>query len=124
TRRNIRSQLIQGLSDRVQCELPESLVQGETRSAIYNIVAENTQRGVSKEIIDQKKDEIYSYAANSAKEKLKVAFLLGRVAEKENIQVTREELMARIVQMAHEREVKPEKLLKDLQKSNGFGAIQ
>ncbi len=123
TRRNIRSQLIQGLSERVQCELPESLVQGETRSAIYNIVSENTQRGVSKEIIDQKKDEIYSYATNTAKEKLKVAFLLGRVAEKENIQVTREELMARIIQIAQEREMKPEKLIKDLQKSNGFGGI-
>jgi trigger factor len=123
TRRSIRSQLIQGLSERVQCELPESLVQGETRSAIYNIVAENTQRGVSKEVIDQKKDEIYSYATNTAKEKLKVAFLLGRVAEKESIQVTREELMARIVQIAQEREMKPEKLIKDLQKSNGFGGI-
>ena len=123
TRRSIRSQLIQALSDRVQCELPESLVQGETRNAVYNIVAENTQRGVSKEIIDQKKDEIYSYAANTAKEKLKVAFLLGRVAEKENLQVTREELMGRIVQIAQEREVKPEKLIKDLQKSNGFGQI-
>ncbi len=123
SRRAVRSQLIQALSERVQCELPESMVQGETRSAIYNIVAENTQRGVSKEIIDQKKDEIYSYAANSAKEKLKVAFLLGRVAEKEKIQVSREELMGRIVQIAQEREVKPEKLIKDLQKSNGFGAI-
>jgi trigger factor len=123
TRRSVRSQLIQALSDRVQCELPESLVQGETRNAVFNIVAENTQRGVSKEVIDQKKDEIYSYAANTAKEKLKVAFLLGRVAEKESIQVTREELMARIVQIAQEREVKPEKLIKDLQKSNGFGGI-
>jgi trigger factor len=123
TRRSVRSQLIQALSDRVQCELPESLVQGETRNAIYNIVAENTQRGVSKDVIDQKKDEIYSYAANSAKEKLKVSFLLGRVAEKEKIQVTREELMGRIVQIANERETKPEKLIKDLQKSNGFGAI-
>jgi trigger factor len=123
TRRNVRSQLIQGLSERVQCELPESLVQGETRSAIYNIVAENTQRGVSKEVIDQKKDEIYSYATNTAKEKLKVAFLLGRVAEKESIQVSREELMTRIIQLAQEREMKPEKLIKDLQKSHGFGGI-
>jgi trigger factor len=123
TRRHIRTQLVESLSSRVQCELPESLVQGETRSAIYNIVSENTQRGVSKEAIDQKKDEIYSYAANTAKEKLKVAFLLGRIAEKENIKVSREELMGRIVAIANEREVKPEKLVKDLQKNDGFGPI-
>jgi trigger factor len=123
SRRDVRAQLVEGLSSRVQCELPESLVQGETRNAIYNIVAENTQRGVSKETIDEKKNEIYSYAASNAKEKLKVAFLLGRIAEKEGIKVSREELMGRIVALANEREVKPEKLIKDLQKNDGFGAI-
>lgn len=123
TRRSVRSQLIQALSERVQCELPESLVQGETRNTVYSIVAENTQRGVSKEAIDEKKDEIFNYAANTAKEKLKVAFLLGRIAEKEKIQVSREELTQRVLAIAQEREVKPEKLIKDLQKSDGFGAI-
>jgi trigger factor len=122
-RRDVRSQLIESVSNRVQCELPDTLVQGETRSTVYNIVAENTQRGVSKEAIDEKKDEIYSYAASTAREKLKVAFLLGRIAEKEGIKITREELMARIIAMANEREMKPEKLLKDLQKSDGFGPI-
>jgi trigger factor len=123
TRRSIRSQLIEALSARVQCELPESLVRGETRNTVYNIVAENTQRGVSKEAIDEKKDEIFSYATNTAKEKLKVAFLLGRIAEKEKIQVSKEELMQRILAIAQEREVKPDKLVKDLQKNDGFGAI-
>lgn len=122
-RRSVRSQLINALSGKVQCELPESLVQGETRSVIYDIVAENTQRGVSKEKIDEQKNEIYSYAANSAKEKLKMAFVLGRIAEKENIKVTQQELTARILAIAQEREIKPDKLIKDLEKNNGVGAI-
>jgi trigger factor len=122
-RRSVRSQLVEGLSGRVQCELPESLVAGETRNAVYEIVADNQQRGVSKEVIDEKRDEIYSYANNGAKEKLKIAFLLGRIAEKEKVQVTREEILGRIYQIAQERQVKPDKLIKDLQKNNGINQI-
>jgi trigger factor len=123
TRRSIRSQVVENLSKRVQCDLPESLVAGETRNVIYDIVAENQQRGISKELIDEKKNEIFEYASASAKEKLKVAFLLGRIAEKENIQVTREEILGRIYQISQERQVKPEKLIKDLQKNNGISQI-
>jgi trigger factor len=123
TRKSIRAQVVEGLSKRVQCELPESLVQGETRNTIYDIVLENQQRGVTKESMDEKKDQIFQYASNTAKEKLKVAFLLGRVAEKENIRVTQEEVANRVLQIAHERQMKPEKLVKELQKSNGFGQI-
>jgi trigger factor len=122
-RSNVRSQLVASLTEKVQCELPESLVQGETRNVVYNIVAENQQRGVSKEIIEEKKDDIFSYASESAKEKLKVAFLLGRIAEKEKITVTREEILGRIYAIANERQVKPDKLIKDLQKNNGVGQI-
>jgi trigger factor len=122
-RKSIRSQLVQALSGKVQCELPETLVKGETRNTIYDIVAENQQRGVTKESMDEQRDQIFQYASNSAKERLKVAFLLGRVAEKENIRVTQDEVAQRVLQIAHERQVKPEKLVKDLQKHDGFGQI-
>ncbi len=123
TRRSIRAQLVDALTQKVQCELPDSLVQGETRNVIYDIVAENQQRGVTKEIIDEKKDEIFNFAARTAKDKLKTAFMLGRIAEKEQIKVTQQEVAQRVLYMAQEREIKPEKLVKELQKTNGFGQI-
>ena len=122
-RQSIRSQLIQALSEKLQFDLPESLVQGETRNVVYNIVAENQQRGVSKENIEEKRDEIFGYANQTAKERLKMAFLFGRIAEKEGIKVTRDEITRRVLQIAQEREIKPEKLIKDLDKSGGFGRI-
>ena len=53
-----------------------------------------------------------------------MAFVLGRIAEKENIQVTREELSNYIYHMAQERQVKPEKLINDLKKADGIRKIQ
>jgi trigger factor len=123
TRKSIRAQVAQKLTEQVQCELPEALVAGETRNAVYDIVLENQQRGVSKEVMDEKKQDIYQYANQSAREKLKIAFLLGRIAEQEKIQVTQEEVANRVLSMARQQQVRPEKLVKDLQKVNGFGQI-
>jgi len=124
TRRSVRGQLIQALTEKVQYDLPDSLVQGETRNIVYNIVAENQQRGITKDAIDEKKDEIYSYANQNAKEKLKINFLLGRIAEQEKIQVTQQELTNQVLYIAQQREIKPDKFIKDLQKNEGFGPIQ
>lgn len=123
-RANVHSQLAEAISQKVQVELPESLVQGETRSTVYSIVAENQQRGVPKENIEEKKDEIFNYANQTAKQKLKMAFLFGRIAEKEGIQVTRDELTRQILYMAQQREMKPEKFIKELEKSNGVARVQ
>ena len=123
-RRAVRDQLVSALLEKVNFELPDVLVQHETRSVVYDIVRTNQERGVSKEAIDEKKDEIYSVASNSARERVKAMLLLSRIAEKENIRASREEIGRRVVALAEQHNVKPEKLVKDLQEKNGFGQIQ
>ncbi|MBU6401169.1 MAG: trigger factor [Verrucomicrobia bacterium] len=120
----LRNQLVRGLLERVQCELPESVVMNETRHVIYDIVRENQQRGVTRETIDKQKDEIYSYASRSAKERVKAAFLLHRIAEKEGIGATQEEISGRIVALAQQYQMKPEKMLRQLRERNGIGEIE
>lgn len=116
-KRDVRNQLISALLGRVSIELPESLIDAETRGAVYDIVKANADRGVPKEAIDGKKDEIYSVATNSARERLKVTFLLGRIAEKENVKVSNEELSQHVLYLAAQRQVKPEKLVKEMRES-------
>ncbi|HVK57888.1 MAG TPA: trigger factor, partial [Candidatus Kapabacteria bacterium] len=72
---------------------------------------------------EEKRDEIFNYASQSAKERLKLGFLFGRIAEKEGIKVSREEVTRRVLQIAQQREMKPEKLVKELDKSGGFSRI-
>jgi trigger factor len=122
-RRNIRNQIVRELLNRVQFDLPESMVLNETRNVVYDIVRENQERGVSKEVINQQKDEIYNVASNSAKDRVKVSFLLNRIAEKEAIKVGQEEIMQRILMMAQQYQIKPEKLIKQLRDRGGIGEI-
>lgn len=118
--RMVRNQLIGSLLNRVQFELPESAVAHETRNVVYDLVEENAKRGVSRQTIEQQKDQIYTAAAQGAKERVKVAFLLQKLAEKENIKVSQEEIAARINTLAAMYQIPPQKFLQDLQKRNGL----
>ncbi|MHB8520820.1 MAG: trigger factor [Limisphaerales bacterium] len=120
----MRNQLVRALLERVQCELPESVVMNETRNVVYDLVRENQQRGVPRETIDKQKEEIYTYASRSAKERVKAAFLLGRIAEKEGITASKEEISQRIVALAQQYQIKPEKMLRQLQERNGLGEVE
>jgi trigger factor len=74
-------------------------------------------------MIEQEKDRIYSAAAQYAKDRVKVSFLLRKIAEKENIKVSQEEVLRRIQTMAGMYQIPPEKFIKDLQKRNGVVEI-
>ena len=115
----IRGQIVRGLLDRVNFDLPETAVAHETRNVVYDIVRENSQRGVGRNVIEKQKDEIYSAATRSAKERVKLSFLVQRIAEQENIKVSQEDVLRRAQALAAMYQIPPEKFLKDLQKRNG-----
>jgi trigger factor len=122
--REVRNQLVRALLDKVQFDLPESVVQAETRQVIYDLVRENQSRGVSKELIEKQKDEIYNFAAGNAKERVKISFLLARIAEKEGISVTQEEIANRILFLAQQNNIRPEKFVKELRQRDGIPEIR
>jgi trigger factor len=123
-KRDVHNQLVKALMDTVSFDLPESVVQHETRSVVYNIVNENQQRGVSKEKIQEQKDQIYGAAASTAKDRVKALYILGKIAEKEKIQVTQQEITQRVMLIAEQNDIKIDKLVKQLKDRNGLAEIQ
>lgn len=121
--KSVRDQVIRALLNRVNFDLPESAVQQETRNVVYDLVRENQKRGISRDLIEQQKDQIYSAAAQNAKERVKVQFLLHKIAEKESLKISNEEITHRIGTLASVYQIPVEKFVKDLQKRNGFGEI-
>jgi trigger factor len=117
--RDLRGQVVRELLNRVQFELPETAVAQMTRNAVYDIVGQNTQRGVDRETIEKKKDEIFNVASANAKERVKFSFLVHRIAEKEKLSVSQEDVMREAQVAAATYQVPLDKFLKDLQKRNG-----
>ncbi len=121
--KSVRSQLISALLAKTNFDLPESAVAHETKNVVYNIVQENTKRGVGRELIEKQKDEIYNAAATSAKERVKLAFLIQRIGEAEGIKVSQEEVLQRIQSLSQAYQIPPDKFIKDLQKRNGINEL-
>ena len=118
--KTLRTELVRALLGRVAFDLPETAVAKETRNVVYDLVQENAQRGVPRQVIEQQKEQIYSAAARNAKERVKVQFLLQKIAEKEDIKVSQEEIAQRVHHLAGLYQIPPDKFLKDLQKRNGL----
>ena len=121
--RSLTNQLVEELMSRVSFELPETALAMETRSVVYDIVRENQQRGVPKELIEEQKDQIFNAATASATNRVKANFLLQKIAEREEIKVSQEEVAARVYTLAAKYEIPPERFIKDLQKRNGVVQI-
>jgi trigger factor len=121
--RSIRNQVVQNLLNQIQCELPESMVEEETRSIVYSIVNEQQQRGVLKDAIDGQKDQIYGTANTAAKQRVKASFVFRSIAEKEGVRVEQMDVGRRLQDMAAQYKVPFEKLVKDLEKSGRINEI-
>ena len=117
-KKSIRNQCVDKLLGAVNCDLPETIVNEATRAAVHNIVQQNHQRGVGKEIIEENKDKIYANAKTDAEVRVKANYILSKIAEKEGIKVTDKELSRQVAAMAAQQKVKPQKLAQQL-KDNG-----
>ena len=117
-KKSVRNQCVDKLLDTVNCDLPETIVNEATRVGVHNIVQQNHQRGVGKEVIDENKDRIYANAKADAEVRVKANYILSKIAEKEGIKVTDQELSRQVAAMATQQKVKPQKLAQQL-KDNG-----
>jgi trigger factor len=121
--KSVRGQIIDALLASSNFELPETAVAHETKNVVYNIVQENSKRGVPRELIEKQKEEIYTAAARGAKERVKLAFLVQRIAEKEAIKVSQEEVLQEVQALSAMYQIPPDKFIKDLQKRNGINEL-
>ena len=121
--RDLRNNAYEALLKQVEFDLPESMVQNETRQLVYRIVYENQRRGVAKESIEERKDEIYKNATHQAKDRVKGGFIIGKIAEKEGIRVSREELSARIEGIARAEKQPAQKVAKQLEENGQINNI-
>lgn len=119
-----RNQIMDYLLRSTQFELPPQMLAEETRGVVYDLVRENMMRGVTKDIIDEKKEEIFGYASKSATERVRASFILSRIAEAENIKVEKKEIDARIEEMAARYQIPVPKLRARMEEKGGTFEVE
>ena len=118
-----RNEIMRQLLGRVECELPVNLVREQTQRILSDIVKENQARGIADEVLKENEKELVGTAAMSARERIKGTFVLLRIAEKEGLKVTREELWGRVAGLASKYEMTFEKMQKELEKRGAMDQI-
>lgn len=135
----IRSQLESKLSERVEAyktdqivgylnrhldfDLPEGIVNSETQHRVNEIVTENMQRGISDDSIMEHQNEILGSASDQAKVNVKTNFILGQIADEENITVDETEIMTQIEMMAARAGCSIRKMASQVKKDNRIRSL-
>jgi trigger factor len=87
------------------------------------LVQRNRERGVTDEMLKDKEKELIESAAGLAAHRLKTNFILHRIAERENIDVSGDDINARLREEAARCNVAVEKIRKELQEHDGLDAF-
>src|SRR6266446_3611379 len=117
------AQIVKYLHEQIQFELPSALLQNETRRALAELVQRNRERGITDEMLKEKEKELIDGAAGLAANRLKTNFILHRIAEREKVRVTKEDVDLRIKQEAARYDISPEKMRKELQQKDALDDV-
>ena len=109
-----RRQVTEQLGAKVDFPVPDSLVDAETQSVLRQFIEENMRRGVPQEQFEKDKKQLFEGAKKAAANRVKLQLILAKIAEKEKIEVTNEDLNNYLYREASRSGQKPDKLAKTL----------
>jgi trigger factor len=117
------AQILKFLDEHTSFDLPPALLRNETRRALNELVHRNRERGVPDEILKGKEKELIEGAGSVAAHRLKTNFILERIAEREAIKVTRDDVDLRIRQEAGRYNISSDKMRKEIEEHSGLDAF-
>lgn len=119
----VRNQIAKALLDGTTMELPQRMTAQQAARTLERRRLELMYRGVKPTEIEEHMAELRAASSAVAGRDLKLFFVLSKAAEDLDVKVTEGEINQRIVQMAMERGVRPDKLRQEIIQSNQVGGI-
>jgi len=120
----MREQVFEYLLGTVDFELPEKLSADQTSRMLERQRLEMMYRGgMSADEVEAALAEMRSETEADSRQRLKLSFLLHRLAEHFDVSVSDQEVNGRIAAIAAQRGLRPEKLRQDLLQSGAMGQI-
>lgn len=118
------NQIVEYLTSKVDCELPENLVTEETQSQADSMVERGVKAGMTEAEITEQQNEIFAVAGQQAVNNLRTNFILREIASAEKLVVEDKELVSHLIQVAASRKVEPKKFIKDMQRARRIEGVR
>ncbi|MEO5957783.1 MAG: trigger factor [Opitutaceae bacterium] len=109
-----RRQVTEQITSLVDVSVPESLVEAETQGVLRQFIEEQMRQGVPQEQFEKDKKQLFEGARKAATGRVKVQFVLAKIAEAEKLTVTADDINNYIYREAVRSGQKPDKLAKTL----------
>lgn len=120
----MRDQVYRYLMDNADFDLPEKMTENQTQRLLERARLEMIYRGsMAPEEVEEKIAEMRAEAGEESRKRLKLQFLLHRLADDLGIEVTENEVNGRIAMIAMQRQMRPEKLRRDLIDQGMIGQV-
>lgn len=123
-RERLKDELVRQLMGKTDLDLPESIVREESGRMFASAVRENLLRGATREQVEEQREPLLKAAQKSAADKVKMGYILHRVAEEEKIAVAETELEAVLGRMAPRYRLAPDELRRKLEEKKELDALR
>lgn len=119
----MHNQIAKHLIEKTKLDLPARITANQAERTLQRRRVELLYRGVEAHKIEEHMAELRAQSNVAAVRELKMFFILFRAAEQLGVQVRENEVNQRVIQMAQQRNMRPEQLVQQLRQSNQLNAV-
>ncbi|NIP28915.1 MAG: trigger factor [Phycisphaerae bacterium] len=109
-RTEMTEQIYKYLLDNTDFDLPLNIVAEQSISLLQRQYSNLLMRGMAREQIEEHMEQLQAGSAQRAQEQLKTFFIMDKIADKLEIEVTEEEINGHIAQLAIQQGQRPERM--------------
>ncbi len=124
SRSDMSEQIYQYLLDNAKFDLPLDIVSRQAGNVLQRQYINLLSRGLSRQQVDEQMEQLRAGSEEQAKQQLKTFFIMDKVAEKLEIDVSEEEINGHIAQVAIQRGQRPEKLKEQMERDGSLSQFR
>ena len=124
SRTQMSEQIYKYMLDNTDFDLPTDIVADQANTLLQRQYANLIRQGLPEEYLKEQMEQLRAASEQQAGQQLKTFFIMDKVAEKLNIEVTEEELNGHIAQLAIQRGQRPERLREDMMRDGSLSQFR
>lgn len=111
------------LLEKTAFELPQSIVDRETSQTVRSMVQDISRRGATREQIVEQQESIVTEATRSSTERVKLTYILSRIAQEEKLAVEDADVESQLALMAERYQMPLPRLREELDKRDAMEGL-
>ncbi|MHC4559521.1 MAG: trigger factor [Planctomycetota bacterium] len=123
-RTEMTEQIYQYLLDKTDLDLPLDVVAEQATTVLQRQYSNLIMRGLSREQIEKQLEQLQAGSEEQAIQQLKTFFIMDKVADKLEIEVSDEEINGHIAQLAIQRGQRPERMREDMERNGSLAQFK